>query len=127
MTTTTKTTRRKRANSKSGAIRAYLKRKPEAGPTEIANALMKKGIEISPAHVSNVKAALRKSAEANGEALDGGGDATGGRKAGRRGRKPAPRDVVSLGSLIEARTFAARVGGVEQARALLAALAKLQS
>ena len=123
MTTAAKKTRRKRENSKSGAIRAYLKRKPEAGPPEIANALKKKGIEISPAHVSNVKAALRKSDEANGDtpAAENGGPGR-----GRRGRKPAPQDAISLGNLIEARAFATRVGGVEQARNLLAALAKLQ-
>jgi hypothetical protein len=126
MTTATKQTRRKRENSKSGAIRAYLKRKPEAGPTEIVNALKKKGVAISPAHVSNVKAALRKSAEANGEAISLGGNGSAARRGRRRGRKPAAQDAVSLGSLIEARAFAARVGGVEQARTLLAALAKLQ-
>jgi hypothetical protein len=124
MTTATKKTRRKRENSKSGAIRAYLKRKPDAGPTEIVNALKKKGVAISPAHVSNVKAALRKSAQVDGEVI-AVGNGIYGRGGARRGRKRTP-DAISLGSLIEARAFAARVGGVEQARNLLTALAKLQ-
>jgi hypothetical protein len=114
--------RKPRANSKSGAVRAYLKRKPDAGPTEVSAALKKKGIIISPAHVSNVKAALRKAGEAsgaNGEAVAANGRA-------RRGRKPAARDAVSLGSLLEARRFAERVGGLDKATELLDALAKLQ-
>jgi hypothetical protein len=128
MTTVAKKTRKKRANTKSGAIRAFLKRKPEAGPTEIANALKKRGINISPAHVSNVKAGLKKTAESNGASHAGNGEVavTNGRQPGRRGRKPAPRDVVSLGSLLEARKFAERVGGVDKASELLDALAKLQ-
>ena len=125
---TTKKPRKKRSNTKAAAIRAYMKRRPEAGPTEIARALTKKGIAISAAHVSNVKAYNKRAAEANGEAHQANGEAasTSGRKPGRRGRKPAPRDVVSLGALLEARKFAERVGGVDKASELLDALAKLQ-
>ncbi len=120
--TTTKTARKKtrggRAGSKSGAIRAYFKRHPDAGPTAVCNALKRKGIVISPAHVSNVKAAmLRKAA---------GGHSGSNGAAGRRGRKPAAGDAVSIGQLIEARKFAEQVGGVDQAVDLLQSLAKLQ-
>ncbi len=120
MAPATKRTRTPRANSKSGAVRAYFEQHPEAGPTEVANALKKQGIEISAAHVSNVKAAMKRKAGMNGVAT------------GRRGRRGRPAgggggsDVVSLGSLLEARAFAARVGGVEKASALVAALSKLQ-
>jgi hypothetical protein len=115
-------TRKPRAKSKSGAVRAYLTRKPDAGPTEVANALKKKGINISPAHVSNVKAALRKRAEgSNGVGRTAGAND----RAGRRGRR-ASGDAVSLGSLLEARRFAERVGGLEKASALLDALTKLR-
>jgi hypothetical protein len=119
MATATKKTRKPRANSKSGAVRAYFEQHPEAGPTEVANALKKQGIEISAAHVSNVKAAMKRKAGMNGHAT------------GRRGRPGRPAgsgggDAVSLGSLLEARAFATRVGGVEKASALVAALSKLQ-
>jgi hypothetical protein len=118
MATATKT-RKPRANSKSGAVRAYFARHPQAGPTEVANALKKEGIEISAAHVSNVKAAMKRKAGSNGQAARG---------RGRRGRPAAGgSDAVSISSLIEARSFANRVGGVEKASALIAALAKLQS
>jgi hypothetical protein len=119
---TSKKSRKPRANSKSEAVRAYLKRKPNAGPTEIAKALKKKGINISPAHVSNVKAALRKQGEgsgANGRSAGANG------RAGRRGRR-ASGDAVSLGSLLAARRFAESVGGVDRAAELLDALTKLQ-
>ena len=102
--------------NKSEAIREYLKSKPDAGPTEVVNELKKKGITVAPALVSNVKAALRGK--------------KGGAKKGRPGRKPgrpaAASDSVSLASLIEARDFADKVGGVEKAQQLLRALGKLE-
>jgi hypothetical protein len=116
-TATKKRTRKPRANSKSGAVRAYFEQHPEAGPTEVANALKKQGITISAAHVSNVKAAMKRKAGMNGRAIG---------RRGRRGRPAGGSDALSLGSLLEARAFAARVGGVEKASALVAALAKLQ-
>jgi hypothetical protein len=115
-TATKKRTRKPRANSKSGAVRAYFEQHPQAGPTEVANALTKQGIKISPAHVSNVKASMKRRAGTNGRATGRGG---------RRGR-PAGGDAVSLSNLLETRAFVVRVGGVEKASALVAALAKLQ-
>lgn len=116
-TATKKRTRKPRANSKSGAARAFMEQHPAAGPTEVANAMKKQGIEMSAAHVSNVKAAMKRKAGTNGRATG---------RRGRRGR-PAGSDAVSLGKLLDARAFVARVGGVEKASALVAALAKLQS
>jgi hypothetical protein len=114
-----KKSRSGRAGSKSGAIRAYLKRHPEAGPTAVCAALKRKGIVISPAHVSNVKAAMARKAGSGGAAANG--------VVGRRGRKRASGgDAVSMGQLIEARKFAAQVGGVDHAVGLLQTLAKLQ-
>lgn len=48
-----------------------------------------------------------------------------GPKTGRVGRPAGPSDKVSLAHLVEALQFAAKVGGVEQAEALLRALGKL--
>jgi hypothetical protein len=130
MTTASVKPRKTRANSKSGAARAYLKRKPEAGPAQVVAALKKKGVEISPAQVSNVKARLR--AERGGDAATAAADRNGqpaGRAGGKRRGRPPGRQVadnVSLDGLFQAREFADRVGGVDQASALLEALAKLQ-
>lgn len=105
--------------NKSAAIREYLKSKPDAGPTEVRNELKKKGIDVAPALVSNVKAAMlgkkRKKKAKRGKPGPKPGGA----------RKAAATDKVSLSSLIEARAFAEKVGGVEQAQELLKALGKL--
>jgi hypothetical protein len=119
-TATKKKTRRPREDSKSGAVRAYLRRRPDAGPTAISKALKKRGIDISPAHVSNVKAALKK-AEGGEAAATGNG-----KRRGRPGRTSASGDVLSLASLLEARQFVESVGGVEKANELIGAIAKLQ-
>jgi hypothetical protein len=114
----------KRANSKSAAARAYMATHPDAGPTAVSNALKTKGIQISAAHVSNIKAAdARKGRKTAGGAASNGVSRG---RPGRRGRKPAAGDAVSLSQLLEARKFAAQVGGVERAVGLLHSLAKLQ-
>lgn len=79
-------------------------------------------MDIAPALVSNVKAAM--------EGRKGGKKKRKGAKPGPKPGRPAGRpagasDKVSLSSLIEARVFAEKVGGVEQAQALLKALGKL--
>lgn len=109
--------KKKGGPNKSAAIREYLKSHPKAGPTEVCKELKKKGLTIAPALVSNVKAAMT------------------GKKRGkkkRKGAKPGPkpgaraaRDKVSLSDLVAASDFAEKVGGVEEAKALLNALGKL--
>ena len=93
--------------TKSGAVREYLRKNPNAGPTEVSKALKTRGIVVSPAHVSNVKQSSK-------------------RKSGmKRGRKPAAGDSISLVQLVEARRFAQNVGGVDAAVGLLQSLGKL--
>jgi hypothetical protein len=114
-----KKTRRKRAVNKSEEIRAVFKQKPEAGPTEVRAILKRKGVQVSVALVSNVKAAMLKKQ---------GGTAKSNGAAKRRGRpaRKAAGDTVSMAKLLEARKFAAQVGGVDQAVDLLKTLAQLQ-
>jgi hypothetical protein len=122
-----KKNRKLRVKSKSGAVRAYLKGQPDAGPTEVASALKKRGISISPAHVSNVKAAMRKADESGKTSLGMKtlANAANGR-AKRRKKKHAPDDAVSLSSLLQARQFAKNVGGLEEASQLIDVLSELQ-
>jgi len=124
MATATKKRGGKRANSKSAAIREYVATHPDAGPTAVCAALKAKGITISPAHVSNVKAAMVKKAKKSAGSASSNGRAR--RKPGRRGRPAGAGDSVSLSQLVEARKFAAQVGGVDHAVSLLQSLAKLQ-
>ena len=107
--------------NKSQAIRDYLGTNPKAGPTEVQKELKKKGIDVALALVSNVKAAmLGKKKKAKKKT-----------KRAKPGPKPVGRpstrggDKVSLSSLIEAREFAEKVGGVDEAIKLLKAVDKL--
>ena len=96
--------------SKSGAIKAYLTKRPSAGPTEVSTALKKQGIAVTPAYVSTIKA-LSKRAGSNG----------------KRRRAPASGDAVSLAQLVEAGRFAKQVGGIDAAIGLLQSLGKLMA
>lgn len=118
-----KKARGKRAVNKSDAIRAILKQKPEAGPAEVCAVLKRRGIQVSSALVSNVKAAMLK--KQGGGAKTNGAPAKRRGRPGRPGRKPAS-DTVSMAKLLDARKFAEQVGGVEQAVGLLKSLAQLQ-
>ena len=98
----------KKKQTKSGAVREYLAKKPNAGPTEVSKALKARGIAVSPAHVSNVKQTTKpKPAKKRGPTV------------------VSASDSVSLVQLVEARRFAAQVGGVDAAVGLLQSLGKL--
>ena len=102
----------KKKVNKSQAIRDFVEANPEAGPTEVAAALKKERIIVSPAMVSSVKTTSKKK---KGR----------GRKKAARSAKPAS-DKIALSSLIKAKNMAESVGGIEKAQTALAALAKLQ-
>jgi hypothetical protein len=125
MATATKKRGGKRAHSKAEAIRVYLGAHPNDGPSAVRDALKaSKGMAVSAAQVSNVKATMAKKAKKSAGSAASNGHAR--RKPGRPGRPAAASDSVSLSQLVEARNFAAQVGGVDQAVSLLRTLAKLQ-
>ncbi len=97
--------------NKSQAIRNCCEANPDAGPTEVAAALKKQGINVSTAFVSTIKSTSKKKGR--------------GRKKAARGAKPAS-DKIALSSLLAAKKMAEQLGGVEKAQTALAALAKLQ-
>jgi hypothetical protein len=94
--------------SKSEAIRNYKSKNPDAGPKAIAAALADDGIKVTPAFVSTVL---------SNDKRKGGG-------TGRRGRRPGGGNA-SLDNLIQAKKLAEQMGGIEQARAALDALARI--
>jgi hypothetical protein len=105
----TKTVRRRksRSGSKAQAIRdEFAAQGATARPKNVIAALKAKGISVSSAQVSNIKAGLRKP----------------GRKA-HAGH--GTNGTISLTSLLEAKKLAERLGGVEVARQAIEALAKL--
>jgi hypothetical protein len=104
--------RRSGGPNKAQAIRDILNASGKQTPTkDVVKALGEQGIVVSAAHVSNIKAQLRRAGGTNG--------------AGRRGRRPAA-DSVSIAALMEAKRMADRLGGIEQARAVFEALSRLQ-
>ncbi len=109
----------KKAGSKSQAIRDYIAANPNAGPTEIYNALTKKGIAVSKGLVAVVK--YKKPSGAKGKA----GGRKRGRKAAARKATKASGGSLSASDLIAAKQLADSLGGVAKAREALELLEKL--
>ena len=109
-------TAKPKQQTKSAAIREYMAAHPSAGPTEVSKALKAKGVAVSPAHVSNVRQSDKKGKR---RAKRGGG-------ATKRTAKPTNGEMVNVAKLVEARRFAASVGGLDEAVALLQTLGRLR-
>lgn len=95
--------------NKSELIRNYKQEHPEAGPSAIVEALGQQGVKVTPAFVSTVLSNAK-------------------RKARRRGgRRPQAARVAGDGvaTLVQAKQFAEKLGGIDKARAALDALAKI--
>jgi hypothetical protein len=98
--------------SNSQAVRDYLQANPKALPKQTVEALAEQGIEVSRTLVSQIKFKMKPKKRR-------------GRKKAARGAKPGG-DKIALSSLITAKKMAEQLGGLEKAKAALAALAKLQ-
>ena len=98
--------------NKSEAIRAYMKKNGGAGPTEVAAALAKDGIGVTPAFVSTVLSNdRRKSGKPS--------------KRKGKGRAAAASTGASLEHLIEAKKLIQKMGGIDEARQAINLLAKI--
>lgn len=101
--------------NKSLEIRNYKEANPTASPKEIAEALNKSGLSVSAQFVSTVLSNAKKK----------------GGKIGKRGRKPGRKPGVATASssgveqLIKAKKLVDALGGVDNARAAINALAQL--
>jgi hypothetical protein len=111
--------------NKTQEIAKALKSTPEKGPTEIATDLTAKGVDVSPAYVSGVKLKMKDEGGTPKKKARKGRK----KKAARRGRPPkaASSANVTYDELQKAKAMSRQLGGVEQAKAALAALAELQS
>lgn len=111
--------------NRSQLIREYLALHPEEGPKAIREGLKNQGYTVTPALINRVKYGTGTSGKK--------------RRKKRSGRPPMARaaaasaparasesDMLSLDSLVQAKKLAEALGGVANARAALAALAKLQ-
>lgn len=102
--------------NKSLEIRNYKAANPSASPKEVAEALTKTGLSVSPQFVSTVLSNAKKK----------------GGKAGKRGRKAGPKPAAAnsapssnIEHLIKAKKLVDQLGGVDAARAAVNALAQL--
>ena len=99
--------------NKSKAIRNYLAAHKGAGPTEVAAALKKEGIDVTPAFVSNIKSkskVIRSKRKV---------------KRGRPVGSGAGGGSISMSALLEAKKLAEQVGGIDKAAEAVAALKRL--
>jgi hypothetical protein len=95
--------------NKSQAIRDYVKKHSDAGPTAVAAALNKReGWNISPAYVSTIKNKTKKPASSAPRAARAGGKLSGFEE-----------------SLLQAKDFAKQAGGINRAKAALDLLARI--
>jgi hypothetical protein len=104
----------KSGSNKSAAIREYKAANPDAGPKDIAEALEKSGMSVTPQFVSTVLSNAKKK----------------GGKVGKRGRKPGRPSALPVGDLqqlIQVKKFVDQIGGVEKAKAAVDLLAQLLS
>jgi len=106
--------KRKSKINKSQAIRDFVTDNPSAGPTEAATKLTETlGVKITPNNVSTVKFQMKK-------------DGAKPTKKSRGGRPASANGQVGFDEMMAAKDLAAKVGGVDQAKRALEALAKLQ-
>ena len=102
--------------NKSLEIRNYKAANPTASPKEIAEALSKTGMSVSAQFVSTVLSNARKK---------GGKVGKRGPKPGRKAAMAAAGGGASIENLIKAKKLVEQLGGVEQARSAINALAQL--
>jgi len=101
--------------SKTAAIRAALKANREKMPNEIAKRLNAQGWDVTARRVSVVKSMMKAEQEAK----------TASAGAASKPSFDVPKDAVSLASLKKAKELASQLGGIDEAKAAVAALAQL--
>ena len=104
----------KKKVNKTEAIKEALAAAPDATPTEIAHSL--KLLKITPGFVSQVKTKMKGKKTKKNKAT---------KKKSKTARKPSSTKV-DLGELIRAKKMAEDLGGVDKAKEVLDALAKLR-
>jgi len=100
--------------AKTAAVTAALKAHKNKSPKEIAELLTASGIPTTAGQVSNIKSVLasKQKAKAASAAEETAGPVV-------------PKDAVSMAVLVKAKKLARELGGVEEAKAALNALAQL--
>jgi hypothetical protein len=104
--------KKKAGINKSQLIRDHIAANPEDGAKAIIAALKKTGVKVSESLVGAVKYKKKGKKKRRG-------------KKAAAVAKPVASDKVSLSTLVKAKKLSDELGGIEKAKAALAALAKL--
>ncbi len=101
---------KKREVNKTQEVMKYLAAHPSASPAEISETLSKKGIDLTPAHVSSIKSKTGK----------------GKKTAGRKRRKTAATGGELSTKLAAAIGVVESAGGIDEAKKALGTIRKLE-
>lgn len=112
----------------SDLIRDFIAHNLTAGPKEIREGLSKQGHEVSPSLINRIKYNDPLAKSRAGRPASGAGRRGRPKRRGRRsGRRPSANGAVriSIDDLIAAKKLADELGGIDNAREAVAALARL--
>ncbi len=101
--------------AKSNAIRAYLAKNPNAGPTEVSKALLEQGLTVDAAFVSTVKQKLKSK-------TDGGATVK-----PRKSRTASVPSVLLLSDVTTVLEFVKARGGYDKAHAAISEVEQFQA
>jgi hypothetical protein len=111
---------KKQAVNKSKAVREYLKAHPKAMSSEIATALTKQGIKITPGYVANIKTKLKGRRRARKVAAAKALAGVSASPATATAEAPAkPGDVVTIDQIKAVGQMVKTVGGFDRFREML--------
>lgn len=115
--------------SKSQAIRDYKKANPSQKPKQIAQELGKKGISVTPGFVSTILSTSKRSKGTKRRGRPAGSTRRTAKKAGatRRTKSTASDAATQYSDLLAMKATVKELGGIENARAALAALEELMN
>jgi hypothetical protein len=111
--------KKKAGVNKSKAIRDWKQANPRHKPKQIAAALGKKGIKVTPGFVSTILSTSKKK-----KTIGKPGRPKGSRTV-QAGRSPKPSTEISYESLLKVKQIVREMGGIEDARSALTALEHL--
>jgi hypothetical protein len=103
------------AGAKTQAVRKALSDNPRKSPKEISELLKKQGVDATASYVSTIKSKMKGKGKRRKKAV----------AAAAAVAPVVPKDAVSVALLCKAKKLARELGGVQQAQAAIAALARL--
>ncbi len=114
-----KTATKSRKSNKSRAILKYHTSHKKAKPRDIATALTKSGVKVTPQYVSTILFNYRKKMQESGETVAATRTARAKSKNGRRAKSTASQNGVSANEIMLAKQLVNQTGSVGAARKAL--------